>query len=418
MLKHAFCYLLIALVLCAAPVALALDAEQTEYILSVFEDRNQNPVSFDDYDKLATIAYARGAYEEAIGYIDVCIALAGEDADLIGALWTQKGVLYEKLEDVESALKALETAGEYTPQNVQMLLLRAELRMSRYAYRKAREDLELYLSLLPEDADAWELLAKAYEKLDSPEDAKKAIQTASTLRDRSGAALLTSARTSALQGDLETARNTYLQYVETEADEGGEAHFLLASVRMQLGELEDAVKNLKTALSLGYADPGVCYEYLSSCYFLLGNYEQALETGQLSIDSGSRAPAYDTLYQRMGISALSLGRMEDAVFYFTESIQRNDTLLGNYYYRGLASMSAEDYEAAVEDLTVSIERGELPQRCLYNRGLCRAQLGQMNDAIKDLEQAMNMTDEPEISKAAETILWQLAVQSITTQDSP
>lgn len=386
-------------------------APEVEEIFSILEEYKQEPTTFADFDKLATMAYVRGQYDEALGYLDRCIELAGDSPYVLGILYTQKGRIYQEQGQPDQAIAALETAESHSPDNPQMLKLRGEVYMEQKQYGRAVQNLQRLVVLLPEYAEGWRLLGQA-QRGNNDGNAKQSQERADTLAQNEANDTLTVAREAALQGDPQGAEAGFTAYLETSDDAGGEVHFQRAKARMLLGQLEEAVGDLQTALTAGYADLAVCYEYLSNCQFALENYAQALAAGEQAIALNSDQVAYDVLYQQMGLSAISLVEMQRAVDYFTRSIERSDALEGNLFYRGLAYMGVEDYPMAVADLTASIDRGELVQRCLYNRGLCHVQTDDTTAAIADLRQALSMQDDPSIATAAENILWQLAMRYV------
>lgn len=394
------------------------DTTEMERIFGILEERVSSPTTFDDYDKLATMAYARGDYDEALQYLDECITLAEGYDGTLGALYTQKGAIYMQQNKLDEAKEALDTAETYTPNGSQLLFLRGKVLIEQAKYTSAIQDLERYVAMLPENSEAWSLLAKAYTDTSETTKATEAEQMAAELAKDPNNATLTSARQSLLDGDLENALVGFNMYLESAEDPDGEIHFLRAAARMQIGQIEDAISDLEVALALDYSERAVCYEYLSSCYFVLNNFEKVIETGKQCVALDSDVPAYDTLYQRMGIAALNLGELTQAETYFAESIEANDALAGNLFYSGLTKMGLEKYEEAIEDFTASVEKEELVQRSVYNRALCQIQLGETDAGISDLETAMTMTDDADVSQASESLLWQLALQYMQTQQTP
>lgn len=410
--------LLCVMMLCMFFMPVSAPAEEStemERIFNILEERVQDPTTFDDYDKLATMAYARGDYDEALKYLDECIALAeGYDVTL-GALYTQKGAIYLKQNKLDDAKTALDTAEQYTPNGSQLLFVRGQVYIEQSKYTSAIKDLERYVEMLPESSEAWALLAKAYTSTDQTSKASQAEKRAAELAEDPLNVTLTAARQSLLEGNLDNALTYFNLYLEDGEDTDGEIHFRRASILMQQGQIEGAVVDLEVALALGYSEQAVCYEYLSSCYYALGDYEKVIETGEQCIALKSDKPAYDTLYQRMGIAAVTLNNLELAETYFNQSMKYNPELIGNYFYSGVTKMGQAKYAEAASDFTTSIEKEELVQRCMFNRALCQEALGEIDAAVSDLEAAMGMNEEAEITQAAEDRLWQLALGYMAEQ---
>lgn len=395
----------------------AQEGQEMERIFGILEDRMEEPTTFDEYIKLATMAFAREEYDQALAYIDESITLAqGYDVTL-GSLYTQKGEIYLKQEKYDEAKEALDTAETYMPDGGQLLYLRGEVLIAQSKYTSAIKDLERYVELLPEDSKAWAMLAQAYGATNDASKASAAQKTADELAEDPQNAVLTAARQGLLDGNLENALAGLNLYLESGEDSDGSIHFLRGATRMHLGLVDDAVTDLEVALALGYEDQAVTYEYLSNCYFMLNNFEKVLETGEKCIALKSSQPAFDALYRRMGIAALNLNDLAKAETYFAQSMKANPDMAGGFFYNGLTKMGLGKYEEAVADLTASIEKEEMVQRSLYYRGLCQFQLSKIDATVSDLEAAMGMTDEPDITQAAEDLLWQLAVQFMAEQQA-
>lgn len=407
--------LLVALLmLLGIPVALgeesASNTDKMEHIFSILQQQTGEPQTLADFDRLATMAFARGEYEDALLYTDKCIELVeAEDLASLGVLWMQKASIYMQMEKLADARVALDTAATFTPDTLALYLLDAELSLQEENPEGAIAAYKRYLEVLPEDAAAWNLLADVQEAAGKANDAAESRKHAEELSGSAENAVLSQARNEYLSGNFEAAIAGYDLYLESMEDTDGTVHFLRGAAKMQQGLIAEAVEDLTAALDLGYADTAVTYEYLSSCYFVLGEYSKVIEASEKSIKTGSKTPAYDTMYQRMGVSAMALERFADAASYFASSLKANDTLLGGYYYMGMADMALEKYDDAIAAFTTSIERGEVVQRSHYNRGVCYIQTDRFDEGVNDLEETMKLTEDQTLVESAKDLLWQIAV---------
>lgn len=185
------------------------------------------------------------------------------------------------------------------------------------------------------------------------------------------------------------------------------AHYLRALCHMQFSQFDLAVTDLTDALSLGY-DEALCFEQMTACDYALGKHEQVLEYGEKLIALNKSATALDVLYQRMGVSAMTLEKTEEAVGYLAKSLELNAALAGSHYYRGLCLLTLKKYEDAIKDFTASIEQNFLVQFCYYNRGVCYVQLSDYDNALTDMDKTLSTGDDQSLKDAATKVLWQLA----------
>lgn len=185
------------------------------------------------------------------------------------------------------------------------------------------------------------------------------------------------------------------------------AHYLRALCHMQSSKFDLAEADLLDARTLGY-DEAMCLEQLTACEYALTRHDQVLAFGQKLIEMNKSTTAFDVLYQRMGVSAMTLGKTEDAIQYLTTSLGLNEKLAGTHYYRGLCLLTMKKYEEAIKDFTASIDQKFLEQFCYYNRGVCYVQLQDYENALTDMDRTLSSGDDQSLKEAAKKILWQLA----------
>ncbi|NLF27969.1 MAG: tetratricopeptide repeat protein [Clostridiales bacterium] len=426
-------------------VSVIAEDDPLSRIYSLLQQGISEPQTYDDYYQLASIAIGKGEYEQALEHLEKCVGLAEEgDTAALSDLSLKKASLYMLMKDYDSALPALESALSLDPASSQALLLRAQIELDRGEFLPAARDMERYLELAPEDSALRATLAQVYEQLGRFVDAAGCYEAIYARNPNDASYRLNALRCLFLAGNYEEALAGFDLYlgdsteptsvqptevgeeipVETEsgnAERGAEpevaepvkdplkatAHFLRAACKTQLGRYAEAVLDFESAIVYGH-DAAQCLEQLVTSHYAQENFETAIEAGERLLALDNASTALDTLYQRLGVAAMSLERYGEAVDYLTKSIEANPDLIGNAYYRGVSLLALERQQEAIPDFTRSIEQGYLVQFCYYNRGVCHVQLLDYASALDDMEKTLTSGDEQSLKDAATNILWQLA----------
>ncbi|NLD60132.1 MAG: tetratricopeptide repeat protein [Clostridiales bacterium] len=436
-------------------VSVIAEDDPLSRIYSILQQGISEPQTYDDYYQLASIAIGKGEYDQALQHLEKCAELADEgDTAKLSDLSLKKASLYMLMQDYDSALPALESALSLDPKSSQALLLRAQIELDREEFLPAARDMESYLELVPEDTSLRATLAQVYEQLGRFVDASECYEAIYALNPTDAIYRLNALRCLFLAGNYEEALAGFDLYLgdageptsvqptevgeevpvetesgnaeqenETEATEPesaepetaepvadplkATAYFLRAACKTQLTRYAEAVLDFESAIVYGY-DQALCLEQLVTNHYAQEDFEAALEAGERLLALNSASIALDTLYQRMGVAAMSLERYEEAVDYLTKSIEANPELIGNAYYRGVSLLALERQAEAIPDFTRSIEQGYLVQFCYYNRGVCEVQLLDYESALDDMEMTLTSGDEQSLKDAATNILWQLA----------
>lgn len=385
-------------------------------IYSILQDEIDEPQTYEDYYQLANIAIGQGHYEEALGFLDECEALADESDNVVMAdLSLRRASLYMLTQQLPEALAEADKAVKYDPLSTQALLLRAQIELAQGDYEQASRDLEAYLELAPEDAAVRQDLARIYEALGEYVKAAECYEAVYAVYPEEAAYRLEALRCRLLAGEYEAARDGFTEYIEaqeqTEVSEDdpllATACFLRGCCSMQLADYEQATADLERSIELGYAEDDAL-EQLVTCAYVAEDYEGVLAYGERLLALPDAEPSLGALHQQMGAAAMSLGRYEEAVDHLTLAIEHGPELIGSHYYRGVSLLSLGRYEEAVEDFTLSIEEGYLVQFCYYNRGVCHVNLLDYDSALDDMEMTLESGDEQTLKEAATSILWQLA----------
>ena len=331
------------------------------------------PRSFADFYQELEIAIAKGQYDKALQALDSCLQLADStDRVLLGGLKLKQGCLLTLVGDDPAALQSLQEAARLDPELSDTWLVQTEILIKQQSWTLAASCLSRYLKLKPDDKRLLGAMAEILE----------------------------------MNGDYEQAIDYYTQSILSYDAQAADTWLRRGSCRLQIGDFSQAAVDFRQALALG-ADPQACQENLVLSYLLLEDYDAVLAIGA---DLVAPENASGELWQHLGVAALALEKPQEALDYFTRSIEKQDELAANHYYRGVSYLILEQFEQAQVDFTESIRRGEMLQLSYYNRGVCAVNLADYKQAQADLKQTLALSDDTALNQAARGLLEQLAQQ--------
>ena len=85
---------------------------------------------------------------------------------------------------------------------------------------------------------------------------------------------------------------------------------------------------------------------------------------------------------------------------------------GVLYYLGLCSASLGENEEAVDYYSRSIEKEEMTSLCYYNRGVSYLQMDDLEAGLTDLITVLQRSDDESAVTAAQTLLKELGVEVV------
>ncbi|MDL2318710.1 tetratricopeptide repeat protein [Eubacteriales bacterium OttesenSCG-928-A19] len=388
----------------------ATGAEKADHIFSLLRESAGTPQTYEEHEQLASIAIVEEDYESALTHLWDALALVPqEDTALLAAVQMRIGSVLTLLERYDEAIAALDAALALTPEDAQTILLRAQVLLEQGEYERAAEALEAYHAVDPEDSSVISVLSQLYDQLGAYEKARVYYELLVSMDSEDLASLLNLARCDYMLGSYTDAIAGYDAYLDRAEDTDGFVHFMRGISHLSSGAYEAAAADMETALAMDYAEKAICYEQLSLAYYAMDDFERALSNGEAAAAIGGDQLDNGVLYQRLGVSAMSLGKYDSAIAYLTTSLEVSPGLNGNYYYRGACHLASEDYTAAIKDFTASIDLGQLLQFCAYNRGVCYVQLGDYDSAMVDMEQAFSLKEDASLVEASRDVLLQLAM---------
>lgn len=263
------------------------------------------PISLEDYYRLAGIQIAEKDYEGALGSIENCLKLDdGRNVELHLDLLLKHGCLLVLLERYDEALISLDKVLLKAPNTADAILVKAQIYATQQDVESLIQTLEQYLQIESESTEIRLLLAQA---LFSTED-------------------------------FEGAAEQYLKILESEdkLEEPSKYHYLYGLNCIQLSDFTAAQEHLLIALDSGNSYDDIHY-YIGLCYMSSEAYEEAIEYLNTAIENESMLQL--SHYSR-GISGLMIENYDAEI------------ILGDLAF-------AAKYEGVDADETISSQAAQL-----------------------------------------------------------
>ncbi len=119
------------------------------------------------------------------------------------------------------------------------------------------------------------------------------------------------------------------------------------------------------------------------------DFARAVEDGERLLTQNPDDPK---LLNNLGYAYYRLGKLEQALSAYTESIRLNSRMAEAYYNRSLIFTDKRLYEKAVRDCTDALNINHTNPEALNNRGLAYMKMGYLDRAIEDLDEALRIDD--------------------------
>jgi tetratricopeptide (TPR) repeat protein len=176
---------------------------------------------------------------------------------------------------------------------------------------------------------------------------------------------------------------------------GAFAQEKLKSVWVKADELltqekyEEAVKLYSIAIEMNLDDPDIynAYFHRGQAFIHLGKVDEALAdyTESLRIN-----PAFPNAYKLRGIIYLQTDRYAEALSDFSRFIELKADTASGYANRGIALEQLGNFEKALSDFNKSIELDPACAECYYNRYNLFTVMGRDSEAELDLKKAQSL----------------------------
>lgn len=422
--------------------AAAVTQENTEYLSESSLKRAWNilrhavgkPKSFEDYEMYASLAIARKEYAEAIQHMQGCIDLySGESPNELGVLYLRLGSLYALTEDSESAITSFDKALELVPGMADAYLLRAQMYATLDDMDHAVADIRHYEELAGNDPTIRAAIGTLYESAGEYENAVACYTAGIEQMTSVDPELLASrARCNLLLGKTAAAKTDLDRFfAEGGTDPTGERSAMLGICCMDAEEYERAIRSFHNALTAGYTQKALLLSQCVLCAYILGDYDTVVTDGEQALtalsetdDSQSTSLVPYTeglmskaeLHQWIGLAKMAKEDFSGAREQFLAIEEQGEAPEGVLYYMGLCSASLGENEEAVEYYSQSIEREELTSLCYYNRGVSYLQMEKLEEGLTDLITVLQRNDDADATAAAKQLLSELGIKVVVENE--
>ncbi len=375
---------------------------------SILRTTVRRPQTYQDYELYASIAIAREDYETAIPYMRGCVDTydGGDDAEL-AVLWLRLASLQVLREKYSDGIEALERALALDDTLAPAYFLRAELNYTLGDAEAAVADLDAYRSLENSDPVILASLGELYEATGDFAAAAECY-TAGITNERtySDDLLVKRARCRVQLGDMDKARTDLESYfTRGGADPDGEAAAMLAVCRMNVEDYAGAYEMFHRAIADGYADPYLLYSQSLLCAYMAGDYAGAARDGERAITwAETRGENSGELHFWVGLANLVSEDYSGASRHFERAAEQDGTQKDLNYYRGVSALAQEQPEEAIVFFTRSIELEESVTPSLYDRAICALSLGRWWEASEDLREVLQRGDDEDLCTKAQELL--------------
>lgn len=173
-----------------------------------------------------------------------------------------------------------------------------------------------------------------------------------------------------------------------------EAYLKRAVTEVELGYMDQALSDLKTAYGLRPTEPKINY-YLGLAYNKLENYVDAIIYWDNFISS---KPKNSEAYTGRGIALYHLGELDAAIADFKRSIYFDATYVEAHEWLALVYMAKEQPELAIQHYTMCVELSLDNSDFLLKRAEIYELTGNKQKACEDLERAGGASPDVAFSK--------------------
>lgn len=289
------------------------EAEETE------EEKAQKNFDVLKYDGIKALKIGKNTY--AIRCFNEALKLR-EDVEILEYLVSA----YSREDQMEEAINAAGKLIEIEPDNVAIILVRANLNFMAENYKDTVADCEKAIAIDATNAPAYFLLGRAKKATGDDLGAIVGLSQAITLKE-----------------------------------DFAEAHLLRAEVMLNAGDYQDGLQDVEKVVELvpeeenAYLIRGRLYEALGDNQAAIVDYQYVTELN----------PFNEQAYLQLGSLFVTQGKPDEAISLFDEVIELKPDFARAYSERGRAKLLKGDKNGSFEDMKKALElnpKGEEAQR--------------------------------------------------------
>lgn len=168
----------------------------------------------------------------------------------------------------------------------------------------------------------------------------------------------------------------------------------LAKCNIDLGHLDDALKQIDVALNIenGYQDP---YMLKAIIQIRKKNYIEAIENSSISIELTKKMDNYYNPYRERGVALVLLEHPELAIQDLLKALDKDKTDAGIFDYLANAYCQKGHYPKAIDAISKAIKLESKSTYFLYKRAIIYEYAGDYSNSIIDLGRLVDLTNDPE-----------------------
>jgi tetratricopeptide (TPR) repeat protein len=186
-------------------------------------------------------------------------------------------------------------------------------------------------------------------------------------------------------GDSENSLKSFSKYMKTQDNLSALDYNLIGKARMEVGDMDGAIKNFELALSEKSGESQ--YYYLFLALYDKAEYRQALQQINLAIAENKEFYGY---YLNRGNTRLMLGQFTTALEDYNYALSLEPSVPDSYFLRGRALDTLNRHDLAIIDFTKAIELNPNDGTYYSKRGNARYALGNRSAACMDWTIAGNL----------------------------
>jgi tetratricopeptide (TPR) repeat protein len=320
-------------------------------LMNSFEEEVTNPAF---YYLMAITCQQMGYRDKAIEAFEMTLELDDRHFDANNAL----GTIYFNSQRYEEAIPLLETAFDRRKNDRKLLYQLARAHYQHSDFSKAIPLLTSYTEMVTEDAEAFFLLSKSYEKTGDKKKSDQAFEQAKKLGAKGS-----------LADELDRSA---LEYAKKAGD------------LSKSGNYQDAINVLEEAITK-HSEKASLHFNLGLNYLELGNKEKAAAEFAKTIELD---PAQAKAYQSLGTIHYDKADYNSAIGYYNATVKAGKTDAVIYYKLGNCHYNLSQYANAVTEYKKATESGVKEKQFFFGMALAYFKLKEFSSALKALEEAV------------------------------
>ena len=186
-------------------------------------------------------------------------------------------------------------------------------------------------------------------------------------------------------GESEKSLAAFSKYMNTQDDLSALDYRLIGKAKMEVGDVDGAIKDFEAALSKNNGESQHYYLYMA--LFDNQDYEQALTQINLAINENKEFYGY---YLNRGNTRLKLGEFDDALVDYDYALFLEPSVPDSYFLRGRALDTLDRHVLAIIDFTRAIDLNPNDGTYYSKRGNARFANGNRDAACLDWTIAGNL----------------------------